>query len=69
MSGHQQPVTAGVDTHGDTHHAAVVDSVGRHLCDREFPATPSGYRRLVAWMIAGTSSAWGWKVRVPTAQR
>jgi transposase len=52
MSGSKQPVTAGVDTHGDTHHAAVVDSVGRHLADREFPATPSGYRRLVAWLMA-----------------
>jgi transposase len=52
MSGSKQPVTAGVDTHGDTHHAAVVDPVGRHLGDREFPATPSGYRRLVAWLMA-----------------
>jgi transposase len=52
MSGQKQPVTAGVDTHGDTHHAAVVDSVGRHLSDREFPATPVGYRRLVAWLMA-----------------
>jgi transposase len=51
MSGQDQPVTAGVDTHGDTHHAAVVDSVGRHLSDCEFPATPSGYRRLVAWLV------------------
>ena len=31
MSGSKQPVIAGVDTHADTHHAAVVDSVGRHL--------------------------------------
>jgi transposase len=50
MSDQERPVTAGVDTHGDTHHAAVVDAVGRHLSDREFPATPSGYRRLVAWL-------------------
>jgi transposase len=50
MSSHEQPVTAGVDTHGDTHHAALVDQVGRHLSDAEFPATPAGYRRLLAWL-------------------
>ncbi|WLS43303.1 transposase [Micromonospora profundi] len=43
-------VVGGVDTHGDTHHAAVVDEVGRHLADHEFPATPAGYRRLLAWL-------------------
>ncbi len=43
-------VTGGVDTHRDTHHAAVVDEVGRELGDAEFPATPVGYRRLLAWM-------------------
>jgi transposase len=43
-------VTGGVDTHGLTHHAAVIDSIGRHLADREFPATPGGYRALLDWM-------------------
>lgn len=43
-------VTGGVDTHGETHHAAVVDRMGRHLADREFPATGPGYRQLVAWV-------------------
>ncbi len=43
-------VFAGVDTHADTHHAAVVDRVGRALGDREFPATPAGYRALLAWV-------------------
>lgn len=43
-------VTGGVDTHGLTHHAAVIDTVGRHLADREFPATIGGYRDLLAWM-------------------
>ena len=37
-------ITGGVDTHGLTHHAAVIDPVGRHLADREFPATIRGYR-------------------------
>ena len=28
-------VTGGVDTHGQTHHGAALDSVGRQLGDRE----------------------------------
>ncbi len=44
------PVTGGIDTHGQTHHAAVIDGVGRHLDDREFPTTPAGYRALTAWL-------------------
>ena len=43
-------ITGGVDTHGLTHHAAVIDPVGRHLADREFPATIRGYRNLLDWM-------------------
>ena len=43
-------VTGGVDTHGETHHTAVIDHLGRHLADREFPATGAGYRRLLAWL-------------------
>jgi transposase len=43
-------ITGGVDTHGLTHHAAVIDTVGRHLADREFPATIRGYRDLLEWM-------------------
>jgi hypothetical protein len=43
-------VTGGVDTHGNTHHAAALDPVGRQLGDREFPATPAGYRALVNWL-------------------
>lgn len=41
---------AGVDTHGETHHGAVIDEIGRELADAEFPATPAGYRKLVAWL-------------------
>jgi transposase len=44
------PVTGGVDTHGDTHHAAVLDELGRRLSDREFPTTPSGYCALLTWL-------------------
>jgi transposase len=46
------PVTGGVDTHSQAHHAAVIDHLGRHLGDREFPATPGGYRALLRWMRA-----------------
>lgn len=40
-------VTAGVDTHQATHHVALIDSAGRELGDREFPATTQGYRALL----------------------
>ncbi|MGW3468357.1 hypothetical protein ACWDKQ_07755 [Saccharopolyspora sp. NPDC000995] len=40
-------VIGGVDFHGQTHHGAVIDQVGRHLADKEFPTTTTnGYRRL-----------------------
>ena len=41
-------VIGGVDTHGHTHHAAVIDNIGRQLGDRKFTATPAGYRALAA---------------------
>jgi len=44
------PVTGGVDTHSQIHHAAAIDQVGRPLGDREFPTTPAGYRALLAWL-------------------
>ncbi|MCY9782352.1 IS110 family transposase [Nocardiopsis sp. EMB25] len=43
-------VTAGVDTHHDTHHAAVIDHLGRHLADKEFDATGTGYQQLLTWL-------------------
>ena len=43
-------VIGGVDTHGHAHHAAVIDVLGRHLADREFPATGAGYRNLETWL-------------------
>lgn len=53
-------ITGGVDTHGLTHHAAVLDPLGRHLADREFPATVRGYRDLLEWMRShGTPGAVG----------
>ena len=62
------PVTGGVDTHKDTHVAAVLNPVGVVLGTSEFPVTPAGYRRLLVWMrdfgeltevgVEGTG-AWG----------
>jgi transposase len=43
-------VAGGVDTHSDTHTAAVIDSVGRVLGSQQFPADPGGYAMLLAWM-------------------
>ncbi len=45
------PITAGIDTHGQTHHAAVIDALGRPVGDREFTTTPAGYRALTAWLV------------------
>jgi transposase len=43
-------VAGGVDTHQDTHTAAVIDLVGRVLGTQQFPATMAGYTALLAWM-------------------
>ncbi len=50
MHHEQLDVTDGVDTHGDNHVAAVVDSAGRILGTETFPADLASYRRLLAWM-------------------
>jgi transposase len=50
MAAKKSQVTGGVDTHAQTHHAAVVDQTGRVLGDQEFPATAAGYRALLAWL-------------------
>lgn len=44
-------VTGGVDTHGDVHVAAVVDSAtGRHLGTESFSASAAGYSELLEWL-------------------
>ena len=68
MTDSTTPVTGGVDTHKDTHVAAVLNAVGVMLGTAEFPTTPTGYRRLLTWMrdfgdltvvgVEGTG-AWG----------
>ena len=49
MTSTRRVVTVGVDTHSDTHHAAVIDEVGRPVADAGFATTPEGYRALRAW--------------------
>ena len=43
-------VAGGVDTHQDTHTAAMIDQVGRVLGTQQFPADAAGYAALLAWM-------------------
>jgi transposase len=42
-------IVAGIDTHKDTHHAAVLDLTGGLLGDAEFPTTQAGYQALLDW--------------------
>jgi transposase len=42
----QSLIVAGVDTHKDTHYAAVISATGAHLGAEQFPATDAGYRAL-----------------------
>lgn len=42
-------VTLGVDTHADTHVAAVIDPLGRHLGQATFDTTVAGFKALLAW--------------------
>jgi transposase len=43
-------ITGGVDTHLEMHVAAALDPIGGLLAVETFPATPAGYRQLLAWM-------------------
>src|SRR3990170_4917662 len=53
-------VTGGVDTHRDTHTAAVVDHLGAVLATATFPTDTAGYRRLLGWFESfGTLTAVG----------
>ena len=59
MTTRLEKIFAGVDTHADTHHAAVIDSNGKQLGDAQFPTTPAGYAALAAFL-----TAFGMAVRV-----
>jgi transposase len=43
-------IFVGVDTHKDTHHAAIIDHLGRPVADHQFDATPAGYRKLLSFI-------------------
>jgi transposase len=43
-------IVGGVDTHADTHHAAVELMNGGRIADAQFPATGQGYEQLLEWM-------------------
>lgn len=45
-----EQVVGGVDTHAETHTAAVVDLAGRVLGHATFGADPAGYTALAAWL-------------------
>jgi transposase len=54
-------LVAGVDTHRDTHTAAICDVRGRVVSQLQVPATPQGYEELLAWAVteaAGRRLAW-----------
>ena len=61
-------VVGGVDTHKDTHVAAVLDDVGQLLATQSFQTTAEGYSKLLSWLgsfgeidrvgVEGTAS-WG----------
>ena len=51
----------GVDTHTDTHTAAIVTSLGAVIAQRQIAADPAGYAQLIAWAashIPGPRLAW-----------
>ena len=61
MPAPESAVTVGVDTHLDTHVAAVIDQAGRLLDTQAFPASTRGYVALVTWAErfgAVEASAW-----------
>lgn len=66
MTTESAAVIGGVDTHAETHHAALITTTGQHVADREFFTTPAGYAAMVAFLtghgqlvrvgVEGTSS-------------
>jgi transposase len=53
-------VTVGIDTHGEVHVVAVLDTQGRHLGTESFPTTSRGHRELEGWVLGfGTIDAVG----------
>ena len=50
-------LVVGVDTHLDTHTAAICDQRGRQLAELQVPTTPAGYAHLVAWVSEAAEGA------------
>ena len=50
MTGRTRVVVGGVDTHADTHEAAVLDGRGRLLAVHKFVTTDQGIREMLTWM-------------------
>lgn len=46
----RQSIYCGVDTHADTHHAALLTDTGVLLKSSQFPTTTTGYQELTEWM-------------------
>ncbi|MDV2980523.1 UNVERIFIED_CONTAM: transposase [Actinomycetes bacterium ARC8] len=60
MASQPKKVIAGIDTHADTHHVAVINEHGKPLADREFLAVGSGYRKIIDFITSyGTVIAVG----------
>ena len=56
-------LVVGVDTHRDTHSAALCDARGRVLSQLQVPATPAGYADPLAWAGgAGTGQRLAWAI-------
>ncbi len=70
-------LTAGIDTHKNTHHVAIVDHLGRPVADRAFNTTIGGYRAIGTFLhdhghvervgVEGTGSYGAGIARVLTA--
>lgn len=43
-------LVAGIDTHKNTHHVAIVDHLGRPVADREFATTAHGYGQITEFL-------------------
>lgn len=53
-------IIAGVDTHKDTHHAAILNHLGRLVATEQFPTTTTGLAALHTWLTDhGTPHAVG----------
>ncbi len=46
----QAELVVGVDTHLDSHTAAICDPTGRQLAELRVPTTPAGYASLLTWV-------------------